>query len=153
MDDLLHESDLLCIQRFIVDELRECLHCSFVVKFCHLAHQQTKRGIFELPGIIFFAAQLAGEDVFQLNVIALRERDVLGQLVDGQCIVAVLHDVAVDPLPVLPEVITGVQRLALGLFQYRVGKGGERFRFLVPIAVQRGFCCARILLIVQKILL
>ena len=61
MDDLLHESDLLCIQRFIVDELGECLHGSFVVKFCHLAHQQTKRGIFELPGIIFFAAQLAGE--------------------------------------------------------------------------------------------
>ena len=71
MDDLLHESDLLCIQRFIVDELGECLHGGLVVKFCHLAHQQTKRGIFELPGIIFFAAQLAGEDVFQLNVIVL----------------------------------------------------------------------------------
>ena len=95
-----------------------------MVQLCHFTHQQTKGGIFELPGIIFFAAQLAGEDVFQLNVIALRERDVLGQLVDGQCIVAVLHDVAVDPLPVLPEVITGVQRLALSLFQHRVGKGG-----------------------------
>ena len=71
MDDLLHESDLLCIQRFIVDELGECLHGGFVVELRHLAHQQTKRGIFELPGIIFFAAQLAGEDVFQLNVIAL----------------------------------------------------------------------------------
>ena len=43
MDDLLHERDLLCIQRFVVDELGECLHGSFVVQLCHLAHQQTKR--------------------------------------------------------------------------------------------------------------
>ena len=71
-----------------------------------------------------------------LNVIALRERDVLGQFVDGKCIVAVLHDVAVDPLPVLPKVITRIQRLALSLFQHRVGKGGERFRFLAQDAMQ-----------------
>ena len=71
MTFFLHKCDLLCIQRFIVDELGECLHSGFVVELRHLAHQQTKRGIFELQGIIFFAAQLAGEDVFQLNVIAL----------------------------------------------------------------------------------
>ena len=70
--------------------------------------------------------------MFQLNVIALRERDVLGQFVDGQCIVAVLHDVAVHTFPVLAEIVAGIQRFALGLFQYRVGKG--RVDRLLPLA-------------------
>ena len=61
--------------------------------------------------------------MFQLGIVTLRKRNVLGQLVDGQRIAAVLHDVAVHTFPVLAEIVAGIQRFALGLFQYRVGKG------------------------------
>ena len=90
MNDLLHECDLLCIQRFVVDELGKCLHGSIVVQLCHFTHQQTKGCIPKLPCIVLFAAQLTGEDMFQLGVVALRKWNVLGQLVDGQRIAAVL---------------------------------------------------------------
>ena len=34
-----------------------------------------------------------------------------------------LHDVAVHTFPVLAKIVAGIQRFALSLFQYRVGKG------------------------------
>ena len=61
--------------------------------------------------------------MFQLGVVSLRKRDVLGQLVDRQRVAAVLHDVAVHTFPVLAEIVAGIQRFALDPFQYRVGKG------------------------------
>ena len=69
--------------------------------------------------------------MFQLGVVALRKWNVLGQLVNGQRIAAVLHDVAVHAFPVLAEIVAGIQRFALGLFQYRVGKG--RVDRLLPL--------------------
>lgn len=123
MNDLLHECDLLCIQQFVVDELGKCLYGSIVVQLCHFTHQQTKGSIPKLPCIVLFAAQLTGKDMFQLGIVAPGKRNVLGQLVDDQRIAAVLHDVAVHTFPVLAEIVAGIQRFALGLFQYRVGKG------------------------------
>ena len=42
---------------------------------------------------MLFRSQLTGEDMFQLGIVAPGKRNVLGQLVDGQRIAAVLHDV------------------------------------------------------------
>ena len=103
-----------------------------MVQLCHFTHQQTKGRIPKLPCIVLFAAQLTGEDMFQLGIVTPGKRNVLSQLVDGQRIAAVLHDVAVHTFPVLAKIVAGIQRFALGLFQYRVGKG--RVDRLLPLA-------------------
>ena len=49
MNDLLHECDLLCIQRFVIDKFRDPLHGGIVVQLCHFTAPADQRAYPETP--------------------------------------------------------------------------------------------------------
>ena len=123
-DDLVDKGDLLLIQRLVIGEGGKGIHGGLVVQLGDLPHQQSKGGIPKFPLVVLPAAQLAGEHMLQLLIVAGGHGDVVGQLVNGHG-VPVLIDVAVDLGPVVLEIVGRLQLHSLLALGHRIGKAGD----------------------------